>query len=76
LKAVAPQKLWRQADYSVLVKTILIGLVVGVTVRWMYVSAPALSALAHEPETAVPAVAAPAAAPEVKSGDASPSDRR
>jgi hypothetical protein len=77
LKADTSQQLWRRADFSVLVKTVLVGLVVGVVGRWMYVSAPPLSALAHQPEQAetTPAVT-PGSTPEVKTGDASPSDRR
>jgi hypothetical protein len=77
LKADTSQQLWRRADVSVLVKTILVGLVVGVIGRWMYVSAPPLSALANQPEqTATTPAATPVSAPEVKSADASPSDRR
>jgi hypothetical protein len=75
LKPVASEPFWRRADFSALAKTMLIGLVVGVTVRWMAVSTPPLPALAQHPEQTETAPAAPPA-PEVKTADASPSDRR
>jgi cytochrome c-type biogenesis protein CcmE len=39
-KPESPKKLWRQRDSVLIVKTLMIGLAVGMTVRWLNASTP------------------------------------
>jgi hypothetical protein len=72
LKTTLQPKFWRRTDNSVLFKTLVAGLALGITVRWMALTAPPLPVWAQELKAAAAATNTPAL---FRSEGASPSGR-